>query len=78
MLSKEVVVCWNLKQRMSGGCHSRCKPGVVMELTSIGKHIGWVTLGPARKQGDIKHGIQTVIILTRAAVEILLDNFVNL
>ena len=49
-----------------------------MELTSMGKHIGWVTLGPARKQGDIKHGIQTVIILTRAAVEILLDNFVNL
>ena len=26
----------------------------MIELTSIGKHIGWVTLGPASKHGEIK------------------------
>ena len=51
----------------------------MIELTSIGKHIGWVTLGPASKHGEVKQtDIQTHDVLTGAAVEILLHNLVNL
>ena len=52
--------------------------GVVIELTSIGKHIGWVTLGPASKHGEIKQTEYRNVVLTGAAVEILLQDLVNL
>ena len=50
----------------------------MIELTSIGKHIGWVTLGPASKHGEVKQTEYRHDVLTGAAVEILLHNLVNL
>ena len=64
---------------MSGGCWALGLAGVVIELTSIGKHIGWVTLGPDSDHGDIKQTLTTDRPgLTRATVEILLHDFINL
>lgn len=51
----------------------------MIELTSIGKHIGWVTLGPDSDHGEIKQRLTTDRPgLTRATVEILLHHFINL
>ena len=51
----------------------------MLQLTSIGKHIGWVTLGPDSQHGDILNTeYSQKCHFTRATVEILLHHLVNL